>query len=110
MNNLADINGIKLNHISIGNGRPILVMHGGLGLDHNYLRPYLDRLSRVGKVIYYDHRGNGLSTAITAPDQLNFDILTRETPLMPAPATPTWHGTLAARCLPTSTCSRSCRR
>ena len=42
-------------------GLTVLVMHGGLGLDHGYLRPSLSFLSAVARVVYYDHRGNGRS-------------------------------------------------
>jgi len=38
-----------------------MVMHGGPGLDHTYLRPWLDPLSKQMQVIYYDHSGNGRS-------------------------------------------------
>lgn len=45
----------------VGQGRPMLVMHGGLGLDHTYFRPWLDKLGDVAELIYYDHRANGHS-------------------------------------------------
>jgi pimeloyl-ACP methyl ester carboxylesterase len=35
-------------------------MHGGLGLDHTYLRG-LDNLGDVMQLVYYDHRHNGRS-------------------------------------------------
>lgn len=41
--------------------RTLLVMHGGLGWDHSYLRPALDALGAHARVVYYDHRGNGRS-------------------------------------------------
>lgn len=44
-----------------GAGPTLLVMHGGLGLDHTYLRPWLDPLADGHRVVYYDHRGNGRS-------------------------------------------------
>lgn len=44
-----------------GTGPTLLVMHGGLGLDHTYLRPWLDPLADDLRVVYYDHRGNGRS-------------------------------------------------
>jgi proline iminopeptidase len=37
-------------------------MHGGLGLDHSYLRTH-DALTDAYRVVYYDHRGNGRSPA-----------------------------------------------
>lgn len=45
----------------IGAGTPVLVMHGGLGIDHSYFRPWLDGLGDVAELVFYDHRGNGRS-------------------------------------------------
>lgn len=53
-------------HLRVGFGSrhvPILAMHGGMGLDHTYFRPWLDALGRDRTLIYYDHRGNGRSAA-----------------------------------------------
>jgi proline iminopeptidase len=36
-------------------------MHGGMGMDHTYLHPWLDPLGDVLHLVYYDHRGNGRS-------------------------------------------------
>lgn len=44
-----------------GQGPPVLVMHGGLGVDHTCFRPWLDPLGDTASLIYYDHRGNGRS-------------------------------------------------
>lgn len=57
----ADVNGTTLYYEVHGEGRPLLILHGGLGLDHAYLRPWLDRLAGEASLIYYDHRGNGRS-------------------------------------------------
>lgn len=43
-----------------GRGQPLAVIHGGLGLDHTYMRA-LDRLADVAELIYIDLRGNGRS-------------------------------------------------
>ena len=46
----------------VGDAGPhMLMMHGGLGLDHTYLRPWHDELARDARLVYYDHRGNGRS-------------------------------------------------
>lgn len=39
----------------------VIVLHGGPGAAHNYLRPEWDSLSRAAKVVYYDQRGCGKS-------------------------------------------------
>ncbi len=43
-------------------GPTVVVLHGGPGATHNYLRPEWDRLTSVGQVVYYDQRGCGGST------------------------------------------------
>lgn len=47
----------------VGAGDAVLVVHGGPGLDHNYLRPGLDVLASSRALIYYDQRGTGRSDA-----------------------------------------------
>lgn len=71
----AKINGSDLYFETIGDGPPLLLMHGGLGLSHDYLRPYFDRLADNHTVIYYDHFSNGRSARPQDFDELNFDRL-----------------------------------
>lgn len=58
---IAYLNGTELFYREVGAGRPCLVMHGGLGSDHEHLRPWVDALDDVLRLVYYDHRGNGRS-------------------------------------------------
>lgn len=51
----------------IGSGPPLLLLHGGLGVDHTYFRPEFDRLADIRAVVYLDHRGNGRSDETPAP-------------------------------------------
>lgn len=46
--------------------RVFIVVHGGPGLTHGYLRPEMDTLTRWGEVVYYDQRGCGRSGAGTS--------------------------------------------
>ncbi|MDB4928018.1 MAG: putative proline iminopeptidase [Myxococcaceae bacterium] len=39
------------------------VLHGGPGLDHTYLRPWLDPLAAVAPLVYVDLRGHGRSSS-----------------------------------------------
>lgn len=48
----------------VGRGRPLLVVHGGPGLDHTYLRPWLDPLSVETRVVYSDLLGCGKSDRV----------------------------------------------
>lgn len=58
--------GIRINETTLhvetnGSGPPLVLLHGGLGLDHTYFRPTFDQLADQATLIYYDHRGNGRS-------------------------------------------------
>lgn len=55
------VNGVKLYCLAIGEGEPILVLHGGPGLPHDYFLPYLYELAKTNKVIMYDQRSTGMS-------------------------------------------------
>jgi proline iminopeptidase len=59
-----NVGGIGLFYTTNGSKMPTLLMHGGMGLDHTYFRPWLDPLANQMQLIYYDHRGNGQSTHI----------------------------------------------
>ncbi len=48
-----------------GTGRPMLVIHGGLGLDHTYLQPWLDPLTQQFQLVYPDLRENGRPAAVS---------------------------------------------
>ena len=47
---------------TFGKGEPIIVIHGGPGLSHDYLLPQMAKLAETNLVIFYDQRGCGLST------------------------------------------------
>lgn len=57
-----DCEGATLWYDSQGTGTPLIVLHGGLGLDHTYLRPWLDPLAEHLQLTYLDFRANGRST------------------------------------------------
>lgn len=57
----AEVNGTKLYYHTAGAGQPLMLMHGGLGLDHTGFLDSFGRLVAHAEVIYYDHRGNGRS-------------------------------------------------
>lgn len=51
----------KLFYQGFGKGQPIVVVHGGPGLDQTYLQPQLISLSTKNEIIFYDQRGSGKS-------------------------------------------------
>ena len=59
----------------LGRGNPLLLMHGGLGLDHttlSSLEPLADRFT----LVFYDHRGNGRSSG--AIESMTWENLTAD--------------------------------
>lgn len=73
-----NVHGAELFYEHIGSGPPVLIMHGGLGLSHDYLRPYFDALEASKTVIYYDHFGNGRSEKPSDYAEMNFERLTSD--------------------------------
>ncbi len=57
----AQVNGTRLYFQTRGQGTPMLMMHGGPGLDHTYFLPWFDALCSQMEIIYYDHRMSGRS-------------------------------------------------
>jgi proline iminopeptidase len=55
------VRGVTLFERRIGSGPPLVLLHGGPGAGHAYLRPGFDRLGRGRTLVYYDQRGGGRS-------------------------------------------------
>lgn len=58
---------------AIGQGKPIIVLHGGPDFDQRYLLPDMDRLSNAFRLVYYDQRGRGRSAAGVKPEDVSLD-------------------------------------
>jgi proline iminopeptidase len=56
-----EVRGITLFERRVGEGPPVVVLHGGPGASHDYLRPGFDVLANGRTLIYYDQRGGGQS-------------------------------------------------
>ena len=57
--------GTALNVVEVGSGLPLILLHGGPGLDHHELHPWHDGLAGAGvRLIYVDMRGQGLSERV----------------------------------------------
>jgi proline-specific peptidase len=50
----------------LGRGEPVIVLHGGWGMDHGYMLPALNGLEDVAHFIVYDQRGSMRSPAPAA--------------------------------------------
>lgn len=67
------VDGASLHYRDIGEGPPVIVLHGGPDFDHNYLLPELDGLAGSLRLIYYDQRGRGRSADGVAPGDVTIE-------------------------------------
>jgi proline iminopeptidase len=58
---LVDIGDTRLWVLEMGEGYPMLLLHGGPGLDHTQYRPWMDPLADRFRLIYVDQRSQGRS-------------------------------------------------
>jgi len=58
---LRAVRGVQLFERRLGEGPPVVVLHGGPGAHHDYLLPGYDRLATGRELVYYDQRGGGRS-------------------------------------------------
>ena len=56
------VRGVGLFERRVGQGPPVVVLHGGPGAHHDYLLPGFDALASARELIYYDQRGGGQSS------------------------------------------------
>jgi proline iminopeptidase len=76
---LAD--GYRLFVEELGSGLPLIVLHGGPGVDHTMFRPYLDPLSDEFQLLYVDERGQGRSERVE-PATLSLERFARDVDLL----------------------------
>ncbi|MEO7002679.1 MAG: alpha/beta fold hydrolase [Ktedonobacterales bacterium] len=62
----ANIDGVSIFYLPVGaeGNYPLIVLHGGPGLDHTEMSPWMDTLADSYRLIYVDLRGNGRSQRV----------------------------------------------
>jgi proline iminopeptidase len=65
----------------VGSGFPLIVLHGGPGLDHTMFRPWLDPLGDEFRLLYVDERGQGRSEHVD-PETLSLEVFARDVDLL----------------------------
>jgi proline iminopeptidase len=78
---IALSDGYNLNVEEVGRGYPLIVLHGGPGLDHQMFRPYLDALGDDYRLLYVDERGQGRSDRVD-PATLRLEVFARDVDLL----------------------------
>jgi proline iminopeptidase len=57
----VDAHGVLIYYLDIGQGDPLVILHGGPGASHDYFLPHLLPLARTHRLIFIDERGSGRS-------------------------------------------------
>ena len=60
---------------------PLVMIHGGPGMDHTMFRPYLDPLGEDFRLLYVDERGQGRSDRVD-PQTLSLEVFARDVDLV----------------------------
>jgi len=62
----ATLDGVSIFYLPVGaeGNYPLIVLHGGPGLDHTEMYPWMDTLADTFRLIYVDLRGNGRSQRV----------------------------------------------
>jgi len=63
----VDAHGEMIYYEIIGQGPPLMIVHGGPGASHDYFLPYLLPLARQNKLVFIDERGSGRSQKLDEP-------------------------------------------
>jgi proline iminopeptidase len=72
------VNGTKLYYKIIGEGIPLVVVHGGPAMDHSYLLPQMARLGEGYKLIFYDQRAMGKSSQQVDSTSMTMDTFVED--------------------------------
>lgn len=72
------INGTQLFCKSIGTGIPLVILHGGPGLDHSYFLPQMEKLADTYELIFFDQRGSGKSSLRVDSTAMTLDALVED--------------------------------
>lgn len=69
---LVDANDVQLYYKTVGQGPPIVILHGGPGFDHHHMLPFAE-LAGEHTVVFYDQRTTGDSTGQADPNSITID-------------------------------------
>src|ERR1041384_1881354 len=65
----VDSHGALIYYMSVGQGAPLMIIHGGPGASHEYFLPYLLPLMLTNRLVFIDERGSGKSSRLENPHQ-----------------------------------------
>ena len=74
----VDAQGMLIYYTSIGNGKPLVIVHGGPGASHDYFLPYLLPLARSHRIVFIDERGSGKSEKLEDPSGYTVEAMVED--------------------------------
>ncbi len=74
----VDSHGALIYYETVGQGDPLMIVHGGPGASHDYFLPYLLPLMRTNKLVFIDERGSGRSSKLEEPKQYTVDNMVED--------------------------------
>ncbi|HZI58143.1 MAG TPA: proline iminopeptidase-family hydrolase [Verrucomicrobiae bacterium] len=74
----VDAHGVLIYYQIIGHGAPLMVVHGGPGVSHDYLMPHLLPLARSNQLIFIDERGSGRSEKLEDTAQYTIENMVED--------------------------------
>ncbi|HZD95350.1 MAG TPA: proline iminopeptidase-family hydrolase [Candidatus Sulfotelmatobacter sp.] len=74
----VDAHGALIYYKIIGHGAPLMIVHGGPGVSHDYLLPYLLPLARSNQLIFIDERGSGRSEKLEDASQYTVENMVED--------------------------------
>jgi proline iminopeptidase len=78
-----DVEGARFFVRSVGSGKPLMIVHGGPGMSHDYLAPQMiDLLRNDYQLIFYDQRASGRSTGGDDTSRLTMSQFVRDLELL----------------------------
>lgn len=75
---LLNVNGTTLYVKEMGKGSPIIVVHGGPGLNHSYFFPHINALAKKHRLIFYDQRACGNSSGNLDSTQMTLQLFVED--------------------------------
>ncbi len=75
---LVSINGTELFVKRMGQGEPIVIVHGGPVLEHGYLLPHLEPLAESYELVFFDQRLSGRSAGEVDSSSVRVDTLVND--------------------------------
>jgi proline iminopeptidase len=78
----VDTGGAIIYYVTIGAGRPLMVLHGGPGSTHDYFLPWLLPLANGRQLVFIDERGSGRSQLLADRADYTLDSMARDVEAM----------------------------